>query len=62
MFVDNFDMIKSNQHNDYIILFKQYRDYYMAERNFLLTASSLFIIFVFNRFFAGFKKLYEFEI
>ena len=55
-------MIKSGQHHDYIIMFKQYREYYMAERNFMLTASTLFIMFIFNRFFNGFKRLYEIEL
>lgn len=60
--IDNFDMIKSGQHNDYIIIFKQFREYYMAERNFMLTASTLFIMFVFNRFFRGFRNLYDLEL
>ena len=61
MLIDNFDMIKNHQKNDYIILYKKYREYYMAERNFMLTASSLFIMFVFDRFYRGFKRLYEIE-
>ena len=60
--VDNFDTIKPTQNNDYIIVFKQYRDYYMSERNFMLTASTLFIMLVFDRFFRGIRKLYEIEI
>ena len=62
MLLDNFDMIKAGQHTDYIIVFKQYREYYMAERNFMMTASTLFIMFAFNRFFRGFRRLYEIEL
>lgn len=62
MLLDNFDTIKSHQHDDYIILYKKYREYYMAERNFMLTASALFIMIVFKRFFTGFKHLYEKEV
>lgn len=62
MLLDNFDMIKAHQHDDYIILYKKFREYYMAERNFMLTASALFIMFAFNRFFTGLKRLYEMEI
>lgn len=61
MIIDNFDTIKANQHDDYIIIYKKLREYYMAERNFMLTSSTLFVWFVFRKFFAGFRKIYENE-
>lgn len=30
MLLDNFDSIKANQHDDYIIIYKKLREYYMA--------------------------------
>jgi hypothetical protein len=34
------------------------RTFYMAERNFMMTASTLLVMFIFNRFFAAFRKLF----
>lgn len=62
MLVDNFDTIKANQHDDYIIIYKKLREYYMAERNFMLTSSTLFVMFVFRNFLAGFRKIYDNEV
>lgn len=59
MIVDNFDTIKANQHDDYIIIYKKLREYYMAERNFMLTSSTLFVMFVFRKFLSGFRKIYD---
>jgi len=61
MLVDNFDTIKANQHDDYIIIYKKLREYYMAERNFMLTSSTLFVMFVFKNFLGGFRKIYDNE-
>ena len=33
----------------------------MAERNFMLTSSTLFVMFVFKNFLAGFRKIYDNE-
>lgn len=33
----------------------------MAERNFMLTASTLLVLFIFNRFLAAFRKLFDLE-
>ena len=61
LLVDNFDTIKANQHDDYIIIYKKLREYYMAERNFMLTSSTLFVMFVFKNFLSGFRKIYDNE-
>ena len=42
---------------DYLSLYKQSREYYMAERNFMLTATTLFATFVLFRFMATLGKL-----
>ena len=42
---------------DYLTIYKQSREYYMAERNFMLTATTLFATFVLWRFLAAFDKL-----
>ena len=59
--VERFDNIKKSQADDYLMMYKRNRDYYMAERNFMLTASALFVYFVFQRFLYGFKKLTDIE-
>lgn len=33
----------------------------MAERNFMLTSSTLFVMFVFRNFLTGFRKIYDNE-
>ena len=38
-------------------MMKKYREFYMAERNFMLTSSALFVYFVFQRFLVAIKKL-----
>lgn len=61
MIVDNFETIKAERHDDYIIIYKKLREYYMAERNFMLTSSTLFVWFVFKMFLGGFRKMYDNE-
>jgi hypothetical protein len=34
----------------------------MAERNFMLTASTLLSMFIFKTFFSNFRKLFEMEV
>ena len=40
---------------------KEYREYYMSERNIMLTSSALFAYFIFNRIFASILKLADIE-
>ncbi len=47
---------------DYLTIYKQSREYYMAERNFMLTATTLFATFVLWRFLAAFDKLNNIEL
>ena len=61
MVLDNFDLIKNHQHEDYLIMYKRYRELYMAERNFMLTFSALFVTFAYYRFVEGIKKLVDVE-
>lgn len=59
MLIDSFDTIKAAQYDDYMIIYKKLREYYMAERNFMLTSSTLFIMFVFRKFLSGFRQIYD---
>lgn len=43
------------------MLFKKYREYYLAERNFMLTSSALVIYFVFVQFLGALGKLCDVE-
>lgn len=40
---------------------KEYREFYMAERNIMLAVSALFIFFVFQRIFYNIRKFSETE-
>lgn len=42
-------------------MLKEYREYYMAERNIMLSSSALFIYFVFARLMFNINKLSEIE-
>jgi hypothetical protein len=55
--LEKFELIQPEHREDYLQLYRNYREYYMAERNFMLTSSALFISFVFERFCAALSKL-----
>lgn len=57
--VDAFEAIKSHQREDYMSIYKKLREFYMAERNFMLTLSALSSMFIFKRFMATFNKWYD---
>lgn len=59
MLIDSIDNVKAAQYDDYLIIYKKLREYYMAERNFMLTSSTLFIMFVFRKFLGGFRQIYD---
>ncbi len=40
---------------------KEHREYYLAERNILLTCSALFVYFVYQRLFFNIRKLADEE-
>lgn len=46
---------------DYLDLYKKTREYYMAERNFMLTGSALITTWIFRRFLVGFSRLNDVE-
>ena len=46
---------------DYLDLYKKTREYYMAERNFMLTGSALIATWIFRRFLVGFSRLNDVE-
>lgn len=59
--LDNFDLVKAQHKEDYLQLYRNYREFYMSERNFMLTSSALFIAFVFHRLCATIAKLNDLE-
>ncbi len=60
--MDNFKAIKTHQTEDYIQIYAGLREFYMAERNLMLACSTLFVMFIFSRFLAAFKKLNDLEV
>jgi hypothetical protein len=44
-----------------ILTIKEYREYYMSERNIMLTASAFFAYFIFDRIFFNIRKLADIE-
>ena len=46
---------------DYLDLYKKTREYYMAERNLMLTGSALVATWIFRRFIIGFSRLNDIE-
>lgn len=59
--LDNFELVRAEHKEDYLQLYRNYREFYMAERNFMLTSSALFISFVFHRLCATISKLNDLE-
>ena len=59
--LDNFELVKADNREDYLQLYRNYREFYMSERNFMLTSSALFIAFVFHRLCATISKLNDLE-
>ena len=55
--LDNFELVRAEHKEDYLQLYRNYREFYMSERNFMLTSSALFIAFVFHRLCATIAKL-----
>ena len=43
------DLLSSSNQEDYMSQLKEYREYYMAERNILLSFSALFTFYAFYR-------------
>ena len=46
---------------DYLDLYKKTREYYMAERNLMLTGAALIATWIFRRFLVGFSRLNDVE-
>ena len=46
---------------DYMSMFKREREFYMAERNFMLTASALIVSFMYQKFVSAIFKLNDIE-
>lgn len=59
--LDNFELVRAEHKEDYLQLYRNYREFYMSERNFMLTSSALFISFVFHRLCATISKLNDLE-
>lgn len=59
--MDDFELIKHQDRESYVAIYIKLREFYMAERNFMLTGSTLLVLFILWRFLAAFKKLYDLE-
>lgn len=59
MVLDQFEAIKKSQREDYLIMYRRYREFYMAERNFMLTSSALLVYFIFSRMVVSLNKLHR---
>jgi hypothetical protein len=46
---------------DTILSLKEYKEYYMSERNIMLTSSAFFAYFIFDRVFFNIRKLADIE-
>jgi hypothetical protein len=51
------DFLKRPENESMIGTLKEFREYYLAERNIMLTASCCFVYFVFQRLFFNIRKL-----
>ena len=51
------DLIQGQGNESMIGILKEYREYYMAERNIMLTCSAMFVYFVFQRLMFNIRKL-----
>jgi hypothetical protein len=52
---------RGNNKEGYLLALKEYREFYMAERNIMLTISAVFAFFVFQRLFYHIRKYAETE-
>lgn len=54
-------MIKAENSESYLQLLREYKEYYLSERNIMLACSALFIYFVLQRLFYNIRKYAELE-
>jgi hypothetical protein len=61
--LDNIDLVIPKTHNreGYLVALKEYREYYLAERNIMLAVSACFTFFVFQRLLYNIRKYAELE-
>jgi hypothetical protein len=55
------DVAKGTGHDNMIDVLKEHREYYLAERNIMLTCSALFVYFVLQRLFFSIRRLADEE-
>ena len=55
--MDKFEVVRTPHNENIIGVLKEYREYYLAERNIMLTCSALFVYFVFQRLMFNIRKL-----
>jgi hypothetical protein len=55
------DIVKSETGESMIGVLKEHREYYLAERNIMMTCSALFVYFVFQRLMFNIRKLADEE-
>ncbi len=61
--LDNIDLVFPKTHNreGYLVALKEYREFYLAERNIMLVISACFTFFVFQRLLYNIRKYSELE-
>lgn len=55
------DVLKTDHSESVMGMLKEHREYYLAERNIMLTCSALFVYFVFQRLMFNIRKLADEE-
>jgi hypothetical protein len=62
--LEELDLVTSHHGHsieDTITTIKEYKEYYMSERNIMLTSSAFFAYFILDRIFASIRKLADIE-
>lgn len=59
--LDNFELVQVDKKEDYLSLYRNYREFYLAERNFMLTSSALFAYFALQSLLKAISKLNDIE-
>ena len=61
--LNNIDLVFPKTHNKegYLVALKEYREYYLAERNIMLVVSACFTFFVFQRLLYNIRRYSELE-
>ena len=59
--LETLNLIPASSRQNYLLQLKELREYYLAERNIMLSLAAFFVFFVFQRMFYNVVKLAELE-